>query len=147
MKNYKINLPRIFRLDSNQIIELDNIYDAIFYLHVPDIDSVYKHILSKGFTYISSSEGYRLRKGIKGWIMDITIHRDGFIEGYIGVEGKMINTIYDVFDQYRGAYDALHIYYKPLGSHGGWIIDIKRYFRIELPPPDTIPWEVRIIKI
>ncbi|MEM2856147.1 MAG: hypothetical protein QW416_03505 [Candidatus Nitrosocaldaceae archaeon] len=146
MKNYKINLPRIFKLANNEIIELESIYDVTFYLHTPNIKSVYNHMITKGFVLISYDEDYRLRKNIKEWIMNVIIHKDGFMEGYIGIDSKRVNTIYDLFDQYRDVYNSLHIYYKSFSQHG-WIVEIMRYFRIELPQPHLTPWQPTIIKI
>ncbi len=150
MKYYKINLPSKFKLNDEEIITLDpeDIANVTFLLHVPDVRRIYNHLISKGFESLEfNEEWYLLSKPIKLWIMKVRMYKDGFIEGFIGREDKMINVIYDLYDNYRDAYEGLHIYYKPRFGKGGWIIDIIEYFRIELPKPDITPWEPKIFRL
>ncbi len=145
----KINLPKKFKLHTNDMITLkkEDIekYSTIFYLHVPDIKEVYKAFIAKGFNLLHKNGYYHLTNSIDTLLFDVKIYNDGFIEGSIGIKNQMVNVIYQVFDQYRDVYDNLHIFYRSeWDDRKGWVIDIKQYFRVELPPSDTIPWKVRI---
>ena len=145
----KINLPKTFKLHTNATITLkkEDIerYSTIFYLHVPNINEVYKAFIAKGFNLLHKDDYYHLSRSIDSLLFDVKIYNDGFIEGSIGIKNQMVNVIYQLFDQYRDVYDNLHIFYRSeWDDRKGWIIDIKKYFRIELPPADTIPWKVKI---
>lgn len=148
----KINLPKKFKLHTNDVITLkkEDIerYSTIFYLHTPKKDEVYKAFIDKGFNLIAKNGYYHLVKPIDSLLMDVKIYDDGFIEGAIGIKNQMVNVIYQVYDQYRDVYDGLHIFYKTdWDDRKGWVIDIKQYFRIELPPADQVPWKIKIIDI
>ncbi|RMF30928.1 MAG: hypothetical protein D6752_03160 [Candidatus Nitrosothermus koennekii] len=148
----KINLPRKFKLHTNDMITLrkEDIerYSTIFYLHVPNKDEVYKAFINKGFNLLHKNGYYHLTKNIDSLLMDVKIYDDGFIEASIGIKNQMVNVIYQAYDYYRDVYDGLHIFYKTeWDNRKGWVIDIKEYFRIELPKADEIPWKPRIIEI
>ncbi len=145
----KVNLPKKFKLHTNDIIMLQKKdierYSTLFYLHVPDINKVYKAFIAKGFNLLHKDGYYHLSKSIDDLLFDVKIYDDGFIEGAIGIKNQMVNVIYQVFDQYRDVYDNLHIFYRAdWDDRKGWVIDIKQYFRVELPPSHELPWKIRI---
>ncbi len=148
----KVNLPKRFRLHTKEEINLrsEDIerYTTLFYLHVPNKDKVYDIFIKKGFQILEKDSYYYLRKDINSLLLDVKLYNDGFIEGSIGIRNQMVNAIYEVYDNYRDVYDNLHIFYRAeWDERKGWIIEIKQYFRIELPPADTIPWRVKIREV
>lgn len=148
----KINLPKKFKLNTNTIIALtkEDIerYSTLFYLHVPNKDEVYKSFIAKGFNIIHKDGYYHLTRSIDSLLFDVKIYDDGFIEGAIGIKNQLVNVIYEVYDQYRDVYPNLHIFYKSeWDKRKGWIIDIKEYFRVELPKVSQVPWKVKIIDL
>jgi len=149
----KVNLPKRFKLNTGEdiVLKREDIerYATLFYLHVPNINNVYELLIKKGFYVLERDNNYHhLSKGINSLLFDIKLYSDGFIEGSIGIRNQMVNVIYEVYDNYKDTYNNLHIFYKAeWDNRKGWIIDIKQYFRIELPQANTIPWRIKVIDI